>query len=584
MDHTPVAPGENRVFGEQVGPGRSARAIAIVQIAVADAIIAVNGGYRSYTGIPRVSGEVSTKAAVAYAAHRTLVAMFPSQKASFDAELLDSARRLRDSVRAIANGVLLGKRAADAILNLRSADGSQHAEPVLGVDHQTSDQPGHWRQDPISLVPVALGAHWGEVRPFVLRSGSQFRAPPPAAMTSDEYTEAFNEVKRLGGDGITTPTERTEDQTFAGIFWAYDGTPSLCAPPRLYNQIARHDREEAGHRRSRHRAPARAGQRRDGGRRHRDLGVEVRLRLLAAGRRHSRSGRGHRADRPGRRQSRDDRRPDVHAAGRARQQSATARTSRRRSRPIRPATRASAGRCSRSCGGSTARTTSPFTFVSDEFNGVTRDNDGNVRPLRPRSFTSAVAGGGGERPEPHLPRHPLVVRQERRHHAGRAGRRLRVVPHLSADALVSVGSAIRGWRSEASPPRIAGGMHRTRKTLAAVVCRFLASCAQPRATEPRYDLLIRNASVVDGTGAPAYRANVLVKGDTIAAIDTAARHRRHRRARHRRRRPHARAGLHRHARARRSARKVVREFPRDGCHDRRARTGRRQRTAGISAG
>ena len=31
--------------------------------------------------------------------------------------------------------------------------------------------------------------------------------------------------------------------------------------------------------------------------------------------------------------------------------------------------------------------------------------------------------------------------------------------------------------------------------------------------------MIRNASVVDGTGAPAYRANVLVKGDTIAAID-----------------------------------------------------------------
>jgi len=45
-------------------------------------------------------------------------------------------------------------------------------------------------------------------------------------------------VKRLGGDGVLTPTERTLDQTIARIFWAYDGTPSLCAPPRLYNQIA----------------------------------------------------------------------------------------------------------------------------------------------------------------------------------------------------------------------------------------------------------------------------------------------------------------------------------------------------------
>ena len=31
LDHTPVAAGENRVFGEQVGPGRSARAMAIVK-------------------------------------------------------------------------------------------------------------------------------------------------------------------------------------------------------------------------------------------------------------------------------------------------------------------------------------------------------------------------------------------------------------------------------------------------------------------------------------------------------------------------------------------------------------------------
>jgi N-acyl-D-amino-acid deacylase len=55
------------------------------------------------------------------------------------------------------------------------------------------------------------------------------------------------------------------------------------------------------------------------------------------------------------------------------------------------------------------------------------------------------------------------------------------------------------------------------RPLTAVACIILASCAQPRATD--YDLLIRNASVVDGTGASAYRANVLIKGDTIAAID-----------------------------------------------------------------
>ena len=45
---------------------------------------------------------------------------------------------------------------------------------------------------------------------------------------------------------MITPTERTPDQTHAGIFWAYDGTPSLCAPPRLYNQIIVHIADQMG--------------------------------------------------------------------------------------------------------------------------------------------------------------------------------------------------------------------------------------------------------------------------------------------------------------------------------------------------
>jgi hypothetical protein len=53
-------------------------------------------------------------------------------------------------------------------------------------------------------------------------------------------------VKRLGGDGITTPTDRTEEQTIAGIYWGYDGTPGLGTPPRLYNQIAVHIARQMG--------------------------------------------------------------------------------------------------------------------------------------------------------------------------------------------------------------------------------------------------------------------------------------------------------------------------------------------------
>ena len=239
LDHTPVAPGETRLFGEQLGPGRAARAMAIVHIAVFEALNAVVGGYQSYTGLAPAHGQgrVSADAAVAQAAHDTLVALYPSQTSAFDAALAEDLAHIPDG-RKKDDGIELGRQSALAILALRAADGSQHAEPRVGIDFITSLDAGKWRQDPISLIPLALGAHWGEVAPFVLQSASQFRTPPPPAMTSPEYAAAFEEVKRLGGDGITTPTERTEEQTRIGIYWAYDGTPSLCAPPRLYNQIA----------------------------------------------------------------------------------------------------------------------------------------------------------------------------------------------------------------------------------------------------------------------------------------------------------------------------------------------------------
>jgi hypothetical protein len=222
---------------EQYGPGRSSRAMAIVHLAMFEAINAVVRQYDSYVKVRPPYGPVSLEVAVSRAAHDTLTALYPSQAESFDARLAEDLGRVRQA-RARDNGVALGKRAAAAVLALRANDGSAKAEPLMGSEHVTSDLPGHWRQDPISLIPIALGAYWSECVPFVLESTAQFRAPPPPALNSVAYTEAYNEAKRIGGDGVTTPTERTPDQTHAGIFWAYDGTPSLCAPPRLYNQIA----------------------------------------------------------------------------------------------------------------------------------------------------------------------------------------------------------------------------------------------------------------------------------------------------------------------------------------------------------
>lgn len=237
LDHTPVAPGELRVFGEQLGPARAARAMAIVHLAMFEASNAIVGGAASYANIAPAQLPISYDAAIIQAAHDTLVALFPSQAPTFAQARANDLGRIR-SAELAARGVALGQNVAAAVLALRAADGSNHAEPRLGLSFTPSDQPGKWRQDPISLVPIALGALWSSVVPFVLTSPSQFVLPPPPALGSPEYTAAYNEAKRLGGDGLTTPTDRTPRQTYIGTFWAYDGTPSLCAPPRLYNQIA----------------------------------------------------------------------------------------------------------------------------------------------------------------------------------------------------------------------------------------------------------------------------------------------------------------------------------------------------------
>ncbi len=352
LDHTPAAAGESRVFGEQLGPGRSSRAMAIVHIAMFDAVNSIAHRYTSFTGINDVRETASMPAALAQAAHDTLVELYPSQRKHCD-ELLEEALSAIPSGADKAQGILTGKRAAREILRLTANDGSRHAEPVVGVDYIPGSQPGEWQPDPISGVRVALGAHWGSVRPLIIESAVAHRAPPPPDLASAEYAAAFNEVKRLGGDVTRTATQRSYDQTMTGLYWAYDGTPSLCAPPRLYNQMVMYLAEQdGGHRRCRGRATARTGQRGDVRRRRRRVGVEVLLEVLAADYRDS-PGR-HRWQCADRCRSRTSRRSA------RRRPISRARTSRRHSPRTPRGTRRSAAPFSRCC----ATTSGPTASLS----------------------------------------------------------------------------------------------------------------------------------------------------------------------------------------------------------------------------
>ncbi|MFN7951276.1 MAG: chloroperoxidase [bacterium] len=222
--------------GEQLGPGKSSRAMAIVHLAIFDALDGIEPRYASYREHPQPAANASPRIAIAQAARDTLIALYPAQASQLDAELVADLNREPDT-QARSEGARFGHDVAMAILAERAEDRADLSTPEHERAYPISSSAGHWRPDPVHPTQAPLGAYWGEVAPFALASASQFRAPPPPSMASAEYAAAFEEVKRLGGDGVVTPTARTDEQTQIGIYWAYDGTPSLCAPPRLYNQI-----------------------------------------------------------------------------------------------------------------------------------------------------------------------------------------------------------------------------------------------------------------------------------------------------------------------------------------------------------
>jgi hypothetical protein len=223
---------------DQAGPTRTSRALAIVHAAIFDAVNSIDRSYTPYAISLKGYTSASVAAAVAQAAHDTLVAVYPQQAADFDAALVDALDDIRNG-NAKRQGVELGRRVAAAVLDLRADDGSDiagsYSEPVEPGTFQTFDG------EPNPLTPA-----WGEVTPFTMTDGSQFLVDAPPELGSDEYAAAYNEVKNYGGDGASMPTLRTDEQTEIGIFWGYDGAPGLGTPPRMYNQIARVVAEQEG--------------------------------------------------------------------------------------------------------------------------------------------------------------------------------------------------------------------------------------------------------------------------------------------------------------------------------------------------
>ena len=185
------------------------RNIALVHVAMFDAVNAIDRSYEPYAADVKASRGASAEAAAAQAAHDTLVALYPSRQAVFDAAL---AEDLADIAPGRARqGVAVGQEVARQILELRADDGA--TTPVAYTPPNA--EPGQWQPTPPDHSRGA-GANVGLITPFAIESNTQFRPAPPPALDSAEYAEAFNEVKEIGS---AASTSRTADQTQVAMIW-----------------------------------------------------------------------------------------------------------------------------------------------------------------------------------------------------------------------------------------------------------------------------------------------------------------------------------------------------------------------------
>ncbi len=209
-------------------PPDAARAMAMVQGAVYDAVNAIDRTHQAYHAhIPAPPPGASEDAAAAVAAARVLTSLFPSLTSRFNAALVDQLALLPNGP-SKDDGANVGVEAADDMIRWRSTDGANAV-----VTYVPGTAPGQYQLTPPSYTP-AIDPQWAQLVPFAMTSDTQFLPPGPPALNSPEYAAALNKTKSVGAVNSTT---RTPDETLYAHFWA-DVNGNSVTPPGHWNEIA----------------------------------------------------------------------------------------------------------------------------------------------------------------------------------------------------------------------------------------------------------------------------------------------------------------------------------------------------------
>ena len=201
---------------------------AFEQAAVYNAVVGITRQYELYNWSARGPRGASPQAAAAVAAHDVLLEYFPASQSRLDTALAASLAEIPDGPTKM-QGIHYGERAADRLIELREDDGR-----FAPVTFDVPPAPGVWRPTPPAFAPF-FDPWMAQMRPLLLDSPSQFRPGPPPALTSQTYTDDFNEVKEVGS---ATSTVRTPEQTATALFIAGSTFPLLSSS--LRDLAARH--------------------------------------------------------------------------------------------------------------------------------------------------------------------------------------------------------------------------------------------------------------------------------------------------------------------------------------------------------
>jgi hypothetical protein len=229
----------NTAVANNQTPFAQARSVAIVQLAVYEAVNSITQKFQPYLPLGTIPApaDASPEAAAIEAAYQVLSTYFPASQAALYGDLTNSLASIPDG-EAKTDGILTGYAAAWAMMALRASDGSSPAQfytPGPPV-------PGAWQATPscptLNGVAVGVGFQWQNVTPFGIPSASDFLLDPPPALTSGKYAKTYNEVMTVGG---ADSTQRPPDRANVALFYA------ASSPTQVFNQAAQQVAVERGH-------------------------------------------------------------------------------------------------------------------------------------------------------------------------------------------------------------------------------------------------------------------------------------------------------------------------------------------------